>query len=176
MTEKPLPMNVACALYDDPEAAQRAVDALEAWGLSAKDITVASSEPLEMFAFGRDQGGTWMPWLAALAGAVGGTFGFWLTRTAQTLWPLQTGGMPIVTAGTNGIIIYELTMLGAIVATLGTFLATAGLPRRRPPLYDPAVSEGKILVGVTNPGGGASSEELARRLREIGGGEVKEVD
>lgn len=168
-------MKTVLALCDDPETAQRAFDALEGCGLSATDITVVSSQPLEMFAFGRDHGGTWMPWLAALGGVVGGTCGFWLTGTAQTLWPLQTGGMPIVTTWTNGIIIYELTMLGAIVATLGTFLASAGLPKRRPPLYDPAVSEGRILVGVTNPGA-SSSEELARRLREIASSEVKEID
>lgn len=168
-------MKTVLALYDDPETAQRAFDALVGCGVSAKDITVVSSEPFEMFPFGRDYGGTWMPWLAALAGAVGGTFGFWLTRTAQSLWPLQTGGMPIVGMWTNGIIIYELTMLGAIVATLGTFLASAGLPRRRPPLYDPAVSEGKILVGVTSSGA-TSPEELARRLREIGPGEVTEIN
>jgi hypothetical protein len=28
---------------------------------------------------------------------------------------------------------------------------TAGLLRRRPALYDPAVSDGKILVGLENP-------------------------
>ena len=42
-------------------------------------------------------------------------------------------------------------MLGAILATVGTLIVTAGLMRRRPALYDPAVSDGKILVGLENP-------------------------
>lgn len=161
-------MKTVLALYDDPETAERGVDALKRSGVSTEHITVVSSEPLEMFAFGRDEGRTWMPWLAALAGMIGGTFGYGLTSTAQRLWPLETGGMPIVGLWTNGIIVYELTMLGAIVATLCTFLASARLLTRRPSFYDPLVSEGKILVVVTNLGG-VSSETLDRRLREIGG-------
>ncbi len=45
-------------------------------------------------------------------------------------------------------------MLGAILATVATLIVTAGLLRRRPVLYDPAVSDGKILVGVENPSDG----------------------
>lgn len=168
-------MKTLCGLYDDPETAQRAFEALGGAGLSVKDVAVISSDPLEVYAFGRDEGRTWMPWLAALGGAAGGTFGFWLTATTQTLWPLQTGGMPIVTMWTNGIITFELTMLGAILATLVTFLASAIFPGRRPALSDPAVSEGKILICVTNPRA-RSLEELARLLHEIGGAEVKEID
>lgn len=64
-------------------------------------------------------------------------------------------------------ITYELTMLSAILATLVTVLASARLPERGSRFYDPAVSTGKILVGVTNLRG-HSREELRRRLK-IGG-------
>jgi hypothetical protein len=46
-----------------------------------------------------------------------------------------------------------MTMLGGILATVGTFIATSGLVRRRPAFYDPEVSDGKIMVGVENPSG-----------------------
>jgi hypothetical protein len=46
---------------------------------------------------------------------------------------------------------FEMTMLGAILATVITLIVTAGLGRRRPVLYDPEVTNGKILVGVENP-------------------------
>jgi hypothetical protein len=49
------------------------------------------------------------------------------------------------------VVIFECTMLAAILATVGTLIVTAGLLRRRPALYDPAVSDGKILVGLENP-------------------------
>ncbi len=167
-------MKAVRALYDDPETAQRAFEALASVGLSGGDVAVFSSEPFELYAFGRDQGRTWMRWLAVLGGAVGGTLGFWLTSATQTLWPLQTGAMPIVTTWTNGIITYELTMLGAILATLVTFLASARLPQQTR-MYRRAVPDGKILICVTNPRG-HSLEELARHLRKIGSGELKEFD
>jgi hypothetical protein len=55
---------------------------------------------------------------------------------------------------------FEMTMLGGILATVGTFIATSGLIRRRPAFYDPAVSDGKIMVGVENP-----SEKTAAALQ-----------
>ena len=59
--------------------------------------------------------------------------------------------MPIVAWWPNLIIMFELTMLGAILATVGTLIVTAGLGRQRPALYDPQVTNGMILVGVESP-------------------------
>ena len=42
-------------------------------------------------------------------------------------------------------------MLFAILASVLTLLVTAGLPGRRGAIYDPEVTDGKILVGVANP-------------------------
>jgi hypothetical protein len=56
--------------------------------------------------------------------------------------------MPIVAPWPNLVIMFELTMLFGILATVATLLVTTGLPRRRPKLYDPDVVGGKILVGV----------------------------
>jgi purine-cytosine permease-like protein len=80
--------------------------------------------------------------------------------------------MPVVTSWTNGIIIYELTMLGAIATTLITLLITAGLPHFGEQLSDPAIWHGKILVGVTNPPDRARLE-LESQLRQAGAAEVK---
>jgi purine-cytosine permease-like protein len=85
---------------------------------------------------------------------------------------LPTGGMPVVTSWTNGIIIYELTMLGAIATTLITLLITAGLPHFGEQLSDPEIWHGKILVGVTNPPDRARLE-LETQLRQAGAAEVK---
>ena len=52
--------------------------------------------------------------------------------------------------GPNLIIMFELTMLGAILATVATLAVSARLgPSSK--LYDREVSDGKILVGVENP-------------------------
>ena len=67
------------------------------------------------------------------------------------------------------IIIFEMTMLSAIIATVITLFVTAGLPRRGGKMYDPEVSDGYILVGVENPADAARLEPALA----IGGGRVK---
>jgi hypothetical protein len=84
----------------------------------------------------------------------------------ELAWPLPTGNMPIVSWWPNLIVIFELTMLGAILATVITLLVAGGLVRRRPALYDPEVTDGKILVGVENP---SRAEDLERALAAAGG-------
>ena len=145
------PVKAVYALFADPDSAQRAVDNLREAGVADREITVISSTPFEDHEFSHRDRATWIYWIAGAGGAVGLTFGYWLTSVTQRAWPLQTGGMPIVAMWPNLVVIFELTMLFAIVATVVTLLVTAKLPRRRPALYDPEVSNGLILVGLENP-------------------------
>ena len=41
--------------------------------------------------------------------------------------------------------------LSGVARPVGTLIVTARLGRRGPALYDPAVTDGKILVGVIDP-------------------------
>ena len=141
-------MTAVYALYDTPEAAQKAVDGLRAAGVRDSEITIMSSEPLDNYEMGQRDRHTNMPWIALAGGLTGLGAGVALTSLTQTDWPLVTGGMPIITPLTNLIPIFELTMLGAVLATVVTLLVTAALPGRMSPIYDPAISEGKILVGL----------------------------
>ena len=165
-------MKAAYALYPDPDSAQRAVDSLRAAGITDREIVVMSSEPFEEYEFSHRDKATWLHWIAGGGGAVGLGFGYWLTSTTQQLWPLETGGMPIVSMWPNTIVIFELTMLGAILATVITLLFTAKLPNRGPRMYDPEVSDGYILVGVENPAD-ASLDRLLPALHAVGTGRVK---
>jgi hypothetical protein len=79
--------------------------------------------------------------------------------------------MPIVAMYPNTIVIFELTMLGAILFTVAALLITTKLPRRQPKLYDPAVSDGKILVGIENPT--APMADIERALRASGAEQIK---
>jgi hypothetical protein len=139
------------ALFPDPGSAQAAVEELRAAGVATADITIISSEPFEHHEFSHRDKRTWMFWIAGAGGGVGLVFGYWLTRMTELAWPLPTGGMPIVALWPNLVIIFELTMLCAVLSTVATLLVTAQLPRRRPKLYDPAVSDGQILVGLEDP-------------------------
>jgi hypothetical protein len=136
-------------LYEEPVAAQRAFTALQRAGVNQKDITVISAEPFEAFEFSHRDHSLLLFRLAGIGGVVGFIIGVSLTAGTERAWPLVTGGMPIVAWWPNLVIIFELTMLGAILTTVGALLVTASLPSRLRSMYDPAVSDGKILVGVT---------------------------
>jgi hypothetical protein len=139
------------ALYEESDAVQQAVDNLRAAGLADPEITVISSEPIEGYRFHHRDHATSMYWIAAAGAAFGLAFATWLTRMTELAWPLPTGNMPIVAWWPNLIVMFEMTMLGAILSTVVTLLVTARLPARGPALYDPAVADGHILVGVSQP-------------------------
>lgn len=160
-------MKAVYAMFPDEDAAQGAVDRLRASGVPDREIVVISSEPFEEHEFSRRDRKTWMFPVAATGGAVGLAFAYWLTRMTETAWPLPTGGMPIVATWPNLIIMFELTMLFAVLSTVVTLLVTARLPRRRSKLYDPAVSDGQILVGLENPA--IPLEKIERALTLRGG-------
>ena len=162
-------MTAIYGLYDNPETAQRAVDGLRAAGVADADIQVMSSEPFEEYEFSHKDSATWMHWIAGV-GIVGLLLGYWLTSATQRAWPLKTSGMPIVANWPNLIVIFELTMLGAILATVLTLFVSAKLPRALPALYDPEVSDGYILVGVQGP-----ASDLTAALEGAGPGRVKRV-
>jgi len=165
-------METVYALYTGPDAAQQAVDALRAAGAADRDIVVMSSEPFEEYEFSHRDKATWLHWIAGAGGVTGLLVGYLLTTTTQQLWPLRTSGMPIVAIWPNTIVVFEMTMLGAILATVVALFITAKLPSRLPQLYDTAISDGYILVGVA----GATDSQapvLDRALASVPGAQVK---
>lgn len=167
-------MKAVYGLYRDPDSAQRAVGGLRAAGVADRAITVISSQPYEEYEFSHKDQATWMPWAGALGGVVGMWGGYWLTSATQRAWPIETGGMPIVTMWPNLIIIFELTMLTGMLATAISFLVAARIPREEKVLYDAEVSNDQILVGVANPSE-ASLAVLRQVLAANGAGRVKTI-
>ncbi len=161
------------ALYRDGHAAQQAVNRLRAAGIADRDITVISSYPMEDHEFGHMDSKSWMWWIACGGGLLGAATAVALAWITETWWPINTGGLPTWAWWPNLIIIFELTMLGAIVATVIALVVTAGLGRGGK-LYDPEVSDGKILVGVENPPAGAV-DDLQKALGAPPGAELKTV-
>jgi hypothetical protein len=161
-------MSAIYGLYDDPHVAQQAVDNLREAGVADAEITVISSEPFDHFEFGHRDAATAMPWIATVAGAIGLGLTYWLLGASQRSWPLVTSGMPVVPLWTNLIIIFEMTMLSAILATVVTLIYTAFVSERGK-LYDPEVSDGYILVGVEKPADAAKLESALT----LDGGRVK---
>ena len=165
-------MKAVYALYSDGQSAQQAVNRLRATGLADREITILTAQPMEDFEFGHIDKKTWMWWIACGGGLVGNALGFFLSWLTETSWPMNVGGLPTFAWWPNLIIIFELTMLGAIMATTITLIVTAFIQDRGNHLYDPEVTEGKILVGVENPREAGAVEQA---LRAVAGGTLKTI-
>jgi hypothetical protein len=165
-------MKAVYGLFGDGQSAQQAINRLRAAGIPEGEIVVMSSHPMEEYEFGHKDSKTWIWWIACAGGLVGMAAAFGLSWLTEMSWPINVGGLPTFAWWPNLIIIFELTMLGAIIATVATLVVTAGLGRR-PSFYDPEVSDGKILVGVANPSDGAVRDLQAALAAQ--GGQVKTV-
>jgi len=166
-------MKAIYGLYSDGGSAQQAVNRLRAAGVPDREIVIMSSRPMEEFEFGHIDSKSRIWWIACLGGLIGMATAFGLAWVTEMSWPIDVGGLPTFAWWPNLIIIFELTMLGAIVATVITLVVSAGLGRR-PAFYDPAVSDGKILVGVQNPGE-SRLQDLESALAAITGAQVKAI-
>ena len=142
-------------------------------GVADRDIVVMSSEPFEDHEFSdAPTRPTWLLWIAVAGAVTGSRRRVFPDHDDATAWPLRTSGMPIVATWPNAIVVFEMTMLGAIAATVVTLLVAARLPRRLPRFYDTAISDGYILVGVA----GATDSQvpaLDRALASVPGAQVK---
>lgn len=154
-------------LYGEPDGAQRAFTALRRAGVYEKDITVISSEPFEHHEFSHRDRSSVLFRLAGAGGVVGFIIGVFLTAGTERAWAINVGGMPTVAWWPNLVIIFELTMLSAILTTVVSLLVTARLPSRVKAPYDPEVSDGRILVGV--PITADRAPDAIRRALDAGG-------
>lgn len=161
-------------LFADPGSADRGLKVLQAAGVRAEKLLVMSPEPFDEYEFAHADQKTSMPWIAALGGLVGGICGYLLARYTQIAYPshIISGGMPVVAKWPSGIITYELTMLGAILTTAVTLLISAKLLHWKLDIYDPEVSQGKILIGVVDPASDARTE-FEEQLRGAGAEKIK---
>ena len=167
-------MRAVYGLYPSPQSAQYAFEQLRSAGIKERDIVVLSSEPHEEYGFAKRDHESWMTWIAAGGGFIGMATGYLLTAITQRLWEINTGGMPIVTNWTNMIVIFELTMLGVVFASVITLFITARLPGRVPEIYDPEIADGKILIGVADVRDSAAPE-VERALRAGGLRKLKTI-
>src|SRR6188472_1177814 len=106
------------AKFTRPVEARAAIRQLIQSGVEPESMEVMSSQPIhgEPFLPEKKPSGlrTW-----ALCGAgIGFISGVSLASITALNYPLVKGGMPIVAPFTVGIIAYEATMLGAVLATL----------------------------------------------------------
>jgi hypothetical protein len=110
-----------------------------------------------------------------LVGAlIGFSIGLLWTAGTQISYPIVTGGKPLLSIPPMTIIMYENTMLGAIIFTVLGVLFESRLPKRSLGLYDTRITEGYIGLVVDCPADRvAQAEEV---LTTSGAEEVKKEE
>ena len=140
-----------------------ALRSLRADGIAAEDLDLFSEEPVELprGVLDRPSRMSFVSVSGAIAFGLAATGFIWF---CQYNYKLVTGGMPLFSMWATGVITYEMTMLGAIVATFAWLLWESGLIRKR---EDPAVIPERdprsIYVRVRCPGTRAGAVEEALR-------------
>ena len=135
-------------LFEDPNYAAEAGDALQRANISPDDYDFLTDAPYPEGAFGERHEShhlyVW-PFIGALVGI---TAGILLTSMTQLAYPLTQGGKPILSLPPMAIVTYETTMLGAIIFTVLGIIFESRLPKVNMGLYDTRITEGYIGVLV----------------------------
>ena len=137
------------ARFSQPNDARNAVRRLIHAGVQADDMEVMSSQPIHGEPFLPEKNPTKLRTWALCGAAVGLLGGFALATVTALNYPLVKGGMPIVAPWTVGLITYETTMLGAVLATLVGLLVELKLPNYKNLPYDAAVVDGGVVLAVS---------------------------
>ena len=149
-------------LFEEVAQAGDAIDALRKIGVSDRKITVMSSVPLAPKMLGRKHAHHWLLPLVGV-GALGGFgLGFFLTVIMPQLYPIVVAGRDIVNVPPAFIILFEMTMLGIMLATFVGFVLENGFPKFGPKLYDKRIAEGYIGVEAQ-----VNDDVLFERARKV---------
>jgi hypothetical protein len=162
------------ALFEDIDPAADAIEKLHEMGVTDDNINVISGVPVTHKMLGRPH-----PWTnvsrLAFGGAVAGfCFGVFLNYGTPYLYPVPVGGQYITPIPPGMILIFEMTMLFALLSTfLGVFLDSY-FPNYRPLEYVPEISDGKIGVFFKHPQG--EQEKFVEALSTLGAESVRPVE
>ncbi|HEY6988796.1 MAG TPA: quinol:electron acceptor oxidoreductase subunit ActD [Bryobacteraceae bacterium] len=158
--------------FREKEAAARAILDLKAQGFGPDALDVFSNEPVE-FAAGILDRPSRMSLVVVASALTFCLLTILFVRFTQYNYPLVTGGMPLFSFWSTGVVFYELAMLGAILSSFIWFLWESGLIRRKKPAPVPNVEPGVICLRVYCTG--EQEEIVSRQLAEAGAIEVAQL-
>lgn len=161
-------------LYHEATSTADTLDRLRELGVADHAITVLSGVPYTPEILGRKP--VYERLLPiALIGALGGLLAaIFLTVVTPHLYPLTVGGQPLVPGPPTIIIVFEFTMLGAILATFGGLLAEIAFSIVGRKDYDPRITEGHIgVLAVVNE---ALVPQAERVLQETGAHHMQTIE
>jgi hypothetical protein len=136
-------------LFQQPEPAADAMDGLKEAGFELGTFDVLTGTPYPEGAFGEHVPQHRLFRYPAFGAIIGFTLAVFLTSVTQLAYPLVTGGKPILSIFAMLIIMYEMTMLAGVIATVVGIVIESRLPNMKPGIYDTRITEGWIGVVVT---------------------------
>jgi hypothetical protein len=136
-------------LFQQPEPAADAMDGLKEAGFELGTFDVLTGTPYPEGAFGEYVPQHRLFRYPAFGAIIGFTLSIFLTSVTQLAYPMVTGGKPILSLFAMLIIMYEMTMLAGVIATVVGIVIESRLPNMKPGIYDTRITEGWIGVVVT---------------------------
>ncbi len=136
-------------LFTDVDAAADAMDAVAAAGYAQGNYEVLTGTPYPEGTFGEAEPVHKLYRFPLIGAVCGFIVGLLLTAGTQLAVPLVTGGKPLLSIPPMAIIMYEGTMLGAILFTVFGIIFESRLPRLFMGAYDPRITEGHIGVVIS---------------------------
>ena len=136
-------------LFQQPEPAADAMDGLKEAGFELGTFDVLTGTPYPEGAFGEHVPQHRLFRFPAFGAIIGFTLSIFLTAATQLAYPLVTGGKPILSIFAMLIIMYELTMLSGVIATVIGIIFESRLPNLKMGAYDRRITEGWIGVVIT---------------------------
>ena len=158
-------------LFKEPDAAANAMDGLHAAGFELGTFDVLTGTPYPEGAFGEHVPQHRLFRFPAFGAIIGFTAALLFTAATQFAYPVVSGGKPVFALFAMLVIMYEITMLSAVIATVVGIIFESRLPNLNPGAYDPRITEGWIGVVVsTSPDKAQAAEGV---LKRAGAAEVK---
>lgn len=134
------------ALFEDIDPAANAIEKLHEMGVTNDRMEVMSGVPISHKMLGRPHPWTNVSRLAMGGAIVGFCIGLFLNFGTPGLYAVRVGGQSLFPIPPGLILLFEMTMLFALLSTfLGVFLESY-FPNYRPLEYVPQISDGKIGV------------------------------
>ena len=166
------PGSIIFGLFQPATPVEPILDRLRKMDLPEREVELSSTFPMMALPVGVGWRRVQLFHVTLIAGAIGILFGILLSGGTMALYPLRTGGKPIVPMPIVGIISFETMMLFAIVTTFVTVAIKIIRSHRGKVAYDTRIDEGfvgiSVWVGRDDPRAGS----IQSLFQEFGAAEV----
>ena len=134
------------ALFDEVDPLAEAIEQLRKLGLQDDSMTVLSGHPHQPAALGRPLLKSNVPYIGMTGLLLGVGAAVLLVWGTPLQYPLEVGGQPLMPVPPLLVFVFELGMMGLLVATFLGVLWESNFPSFAPQVYHEKVSQGKTAL------------------------------